>query len=284
MFVNESGKTEAHSMNTTNIQSTVIRPANVIEGLIEFGQDDRASFRPGSQVSADELAGFGLAKLDDVGSRTIRLVNVIRLAKQLPGVTVPMIDENGQVKKNGDKAIVKQQPAFDYVCAKIAKDCKTASTWQNIKGLIGCAELADAKGWVSSPFAVKEAMGYLTKAGVVKTDDDGKYVVIGTDPVVKQLKSGVGVNAVRPVLDKAKLAANKKAETAGTPAPFPKKGNIVPITAPVADTAEKLDREIVSLIGRFEKFTSSSEKRDAFRKVIRENVKKLAVMAGLEVK
>jgi len=194
-------------------QTEIIRPATVIRSLLAYGDNGLVAFAGTEKPSADELALVASEDANQAASVTLRAVNTVRLSRALPPVSV-------KGEKDG-KEITTETSAYDYVLAKVKAQCATDSTFQNVKGLIECADIAEKNKLTASPFAVKECLGYLRASGVL---DKETLALKGSDPVKAKLKDGVGVNAVRPVVAKAKEKANAKAKAKGEALPFPKAG------------------------------------------------------------
>lgn len=257
------------------IQSTVIRPVNVIASLLATDANGGVQLKAGSDVSADELAEYAADRANAAQSATIAAVNTVRLARLLPNVEIPAVMDGETVKSPAVK-----KSAFDYVLGKLKGLCATDSTFQNVKGLIECADIADKNNLPCSPFAVKEALGYMRAAGVL--DKDTLKLKAG-DSVTKALKDGAKVNAVRPVIGKAKEKANAKAAKENKALPFPKAG------APAKDETKEdlvlISTHIQLAVKAVTKLSEAGKGAEAKAEAVKvkAEIEQLAKLAGLVI-
>jgi hypothetical protein len=260
-------------------QVEVIRKPADIRPLFVIDEAGNVSFQKGAKVSANELAGLIIEDANSVTSQTVRIVNTARLSRQLPPVK--------ETKGGGEKKLsVVETDAFTYVMNKVREGCATPSTYANIAGLIECADIADRNNLKCSPFAVKEALGYLRKAGVLNSET---LKLTGGGKVVELLKSGAAkVNAIRPVIAEAKEKANGKAAKEGKPLPFPK-GGATPTpsadkpAAKVEDTIDKVALDLKGMINRIDALWAKGDV-DKQRPAIVDSARKIATLAGLIIK
>jgi hypothetical protein len=268
--------TRGDKQNTKMKALEVIRQPSDIRALLSYDANDNVSFTKGANVSAKELAGLVIDDANAITSGTIRAVNTMRLARQLPPVKVTV--------GGGDKKLkIESVPAFDFVVEQVREGCKTASTFQNIQGLILCADAVDKNNLKCSPFAFKEAKAFLEKSGVLNPET---LKLTGGGKVVELLKSGEAkVNSIRPVIKEAKDKANAKATKEGKPLPFPKGG--APLTnAPatkVEDTLDKVALDMKGLIARIDALWAKGDV-DKQRPAIVDSARKIATLAGLLIK
>lgn len=247
---------------------TIIRNAQQVAALLVIGGDNSVMFGKGDKPSADEIAEFAIDRANASSSASLQAVNACRLARMLPDV-VSGGDLMAGEKVGGKKSPVVKTPALSYVLERVKAGCATASTYQNIVGLIPCADMAD--GGNTSPFAYKEALGYLRKVGAVAENADGsvKLIMGKAGAVGKALKEGKGVNAMRPVVEKAKAAK---------PTLFPKKGTASePVK--VEDTADKVALDLKGIVARWDKLASAGKTKE-LRAAGAETVAALAKLAG----
>lgn len=253
-------------MNT----QTIIRPLSTIVSLLIIGDDNSVMFGKGDKPSIDEMAAFATDRANASASASLQAVNGVRACRMLPDVV-----SGGELlpgeKVGGKKSPVVKTPAVNYVLAKVKDGCATASTYQNIVGLIECADICANNNISASPFAVKESLGYLRKVGAIgEAGANGAKLLMGKAGTVgKALKEGKGVNAMRPVVEKAKAAK---------PTLFPKKGGT---TEPVKveDTADKVALDLKGIVGRWDKLASAGKAKE-LRGAASETVAALAKLAG----
>ena len=254
-----------------------IRPVSAIRALLSYGEDGSVQLAKRDDktpaLNVDEIALVTVEDAKAAKSATLRAVNTVRIARGFPDVvTAAVIDVAGKVTTPKNST-----PAFDYILAKVERECGSDAAFQNLRYLIGCADLVANSGLPCSPFAVKESLGYLKKVGAVPEILDAKSKVsMGkAGKVGAALKEGTGVNAMRPVL---------KAARAAKPALFPTGSGKKAAKAVVVakDDADKVSRDIQVIIQRWDKLAAGDAGK-ALRKACGESVGKLAVLAGLVV-
>lgn len=253
----------------------IIRSAAQVASILIIGEDNSVMFGKGDKPNADELAGFACDRANASASASLQAVNAVRLARCLPDIVT-----GGEVSKGKDgkdvKAPVVKTPAMKYVLELVEKGCKTPSTYQNISGLIACADIAANSDVSASPFAIKEGLGYLRKVGAIQDTDNGpKLIMSKGGAVAKALKSGTGVNAMRPVIDKAKKAK---------PTLFPAKTTTTS-KAPAApvkadDSADKLATDLKIIVARWDKLAGGKDGSAKLRAACSDKVVNLAKLAG----
>jgi len=249
------------------MKNEIIRNASQVALCLVIGADNSVQFAKDAKVSPDELAGFAVDRANASASASLQAVNAVRLARMLPDVV------SGGELVEGKKSPVVKTPAIKYVLEKVREGCATDSTYQNITALIACADICDNNGITASPFAVKEAMGYLRKVEAIQDTPSGaKLSLAKAGAVGKALKAGTGVNKMRPVLEKAKAAK---------PTLFKAKTTTKTPDAPVKadDTADKLATDLKIIVSRWDKLASVSV--TAVRNACGPTVAQLAKLAGL---
>lgn len=193
-----------------NTQTIAIKPLDQIRAQFVFNADCTVHFKKGADINADELATILIADCDSVGSVVERAVNMIRLARNLKPVQIGTTDKP------------EEMPAFEYVSAKVERECATKSTWSNVKGLIQYADIKDANNLPGSVYVVKEWTAYAGKMGLLDVKTGKLRDGAKSDPVIALAIEGKAkVNAIRPVLQKAKADANTAAIAQKKEAPFP---------------------------------------------------------------
>jgi hypothetical protein len=247
--------------NETTTQAAeveVIKSPREVETQLVIGEGNTVQFIKGAKVSPDELAGWVANRANNASSSSIQAVNGARLARKLPAVG--------------------KQSAFDYVLAKVRSECATESTYQNILALLPCADLVENSGLACSPFAVKEAIGFLKKKeAIAETANGFKMLSAKAGAVGIALKKGTGVNAMREVVGKAKD---------NNPTLFPKKtGSTSKKTETVKadDSADKLATDLKIIVSRWDKLASAKDGVKTLRNACGKTVADLAKLAGFEM-
>lgn len=260
------------NQQTQKMSNIIIRNASAVATLLVIGEDNSVMFGGGDKPNADELAGFAVDRANASASASLQAVNAVRLARCLPDIVT-----GGVVGAKGAKSPVVKTPAMKYVLELVERGCKTPSTYQNIAGLIECADIAANSGVTASPFAIKEGLGYLRKVGAIQSTDSGpKLLMSKGGAVAKALKAGTGVNAMRPVISKAKAAK---------PTLFPVKATGSTSKAPAApvkadDSADKLATDLKIIVGRWDKLAGGKDGSAKLRAACGETVANLAKLAG----
>ena len=245
----------------------VIRNAAQTAALLVIGADNSVLFGKGEKPNADELAGFAVDRANASASASLQAVNAVRLARCLPDI-VSGGEPITEGEKKGQKTPVVKTPAMKYVLEKVREGCATASTYQNIMGLIECADICDYSGITASPFAVKESLGYLRKVGAIGDGASGAKLLMGkAGSVGKALKEGKGVNAMRPVV---KAAKERKPDLFKSDSTAPAK---------VEDTADKVALDLKGIVARWDKLASAGKAKE-LRGAASETVAALAKLAG----
>lgn len=269
-------------MSSKQIEVAVEPKATDVLASLVIDADCNVSFKAGYSFGVDGLAIAATYKASESNSAGIVAANIMRLARKLPAVTV-----------DG-----KQVSAFAYVIDRVKAGLGTASAFNNVAGLIPCLEIRDANNLKASPFAIKEAMGYANKMGLL-ADDNKVKAGYEKDSVVLALKHGVGVNAIRPTIAAAKETANKEAEAKKEALPFPKptgrKGGVASAasapaiggTAPTVVAAPELTvaqvaLELGNVIDGWEKLVAGSQKPGETLAALRKALApKFAILKGL---
>lgn len=213
-----------------------IKPLTAIRAQFKFNADGSVDFIKGAQCNVDELATLVTEECNAAGSAIERTVNLIRLARKLPVVQV------GTAEKP------ETQSAFDYAKEKVERDCATKSTWYGVRALIEYADIRELNNLTGSVFTVKEWAAYARKLNLI--DKDGKLTVDAKlDPVIALVQKGEAkVNAIRPVIQDAKKAANEAAKKLNKPAPFPTRATTASDTASTQKPAEITTATVLSSI------------------------------------
>lgn len=178
---------KTNSMKPNQIETTVEPKASEVISALIVNEDGSYSLPKGFSYGVRGLVVAAVEKADASASAGVQAVNIIRLARAFPQV--------------------EGKDAFALACEQAAALCVSPGAWQNVQSLIACADLKDAWNLPGSVFSVKEAMGYVRKVGLI--GDDGKPAAKSkakSDPVVKALLAGKGVNAIREDIKAAKAA------------------------------------------------------------------------------
>jgi hypothetical protein len=270
-------------MSTQNAVAEIIVPVRSIKALEKaFIIDDATNtvtLAKDSKLTGPEMLTYLSSKVERMGSETIRLANTLRLAKMLPDVEDTVRNAKGEEVK-------KKFKAFDWVIAKLKANSATASTFTNIVYLIPALEVNEKNHLNVSPFATKNALGWLKEKGVI--DDDGKFKAgKETDPVRAKLVAGIGasklaedIRKIREEEKKAEAARNAPSAPAGeTPAPVDGQGTPV---EKGGDTPAKLSLDLVIMAGRFEKLNVELGP-DKVRPDVTGAIRDLAKLAGFDL-
>lgn len=245
---------------TVVLESPIIRPMGKLEKLFVYGADDSVTLVKDSKLSAPELVAFLSERVQKLGSESVRLANTLRLARMLPKV------------KEGEREV----DAFRWVTDRLKADSATVSAFQNIAYLVPAIDVKEANGLTVSPFAVKNALGWLKDKDVI--DDKGKFKPAAVaDPVVKLLNTGIGAS---------KLAAELKELRKPTPPATPVVTTGAPTGAPEVnkgeDTPAKVALDLRVILSRVEKLNVSLGV-DKVRSEITGSVRDLAKLAGFDL-
>lgn len=270
-------------------QATVMPTVEHSLSLFSFDDNGIATLVKDSKATVDDIVNATVHFAQSAKSATLKAVGVLRVARMLPPVSVV----------DGDK--VKAVSAYLMASERIKTTLKSDSAWFNLQGLIEAADVVAANDLPVSPFVVKESLGYLRKAGAFKKDGDAVTLkLMGHDTVAKALKAGkVGVNSVREVVAKAKAAkpdtfpkeaavaaakaAAAKAQASKAPGATGGTGAAGVVAGGTVLTAEHVARDIVSVVGTWDKAVAQGVKISELRKATRDAVESLAKLAGFEL-
>lgn len=257
------------TVNAPVVLEANIRPMKKLEKLFQYAADNSVTLVANSKLTAPELVAFLSERIVAWGSESIRLANTLRIARMLPPV------------KEGEREV----PAFKWAIEKLKANSATASTFTNIAYLVPAIDVKEANGGAFpdalSPFAVKNALGWLREKGVID-EKTGKLDPVKslTDPVVKRLKEGVGASKLASELKELR----KPAETT-TPAPASgttSASNPTPAVEKGADTPAKVALDLALIVGRVDKLNAAMG-REKVAPDITGAVKNLALLAGFDL-
>jgi hypothetical protein len=281
------------SNNTKAIETAakpveVIRKAEDVAKLLSFDElKGTALFTKGAQLSARELGGYAASQANAAESANLRAVAALRIAKNLPDIDTPKASGEGTYKRK----------AFDVACEYCASQCKTPSTWQNIRGLIAAVEVSLANGEIE-PYKLKNSLGYLNALGVIdektlKIKDSAK-----SDVGVKAiLDKTVKATAVLPQLTEAKRAHNAQAIAEGKEVPFPvqlskdqkealakAEAEKAKLQAGGTDVVGSVARQITTVIGLWQKTVDADSANIAkLRTACAKEIEALAKLGGYKL-
>lgn len=262
---------------TTDNKPEVLQSASEFAKQITTDAKGNVAFIHGAKPTIDGLAAFVAERANQSASIGIVAANTLRLARQMDDVKVPVIKDGKPVMKDG-VAVMEEQDAYKLACERVRSQVNSPEAFYNIQGLIECLEIRDDNNLDCSPFVVKEALGYFRKVGVL--NDKGKLRL--TDKVAKAVKGGTGVNKLREVIAEAKAAK---------PDLFPAKKRAGQTPAATAAQASKLEGLTCSshIIAADKNATAMMEKgkgaeAKADLALVKDQIRRLATLAGLEVK
>lgn len=268
----------------TDNAPTVIRKADVVGSFVMFDDDDKATLKAGSKLTALEIGELCADYANKAASATVRACNVLSLAHMLPPVETPRADGKGTY----------QRKAFDIASEYAKGRCKTVSAWNNVQGMFRSIQVGEKLKL--NPFKVKNGLGYLNAMNFLNDDGTLKESAKSDAGVLALMDKTVGNNALVDKLGEVKKRHNEAAKADGKPVPFPAveskaereaQAKLEAEKAKSNDTADAINREVVSVIGRVQNMFDNlptdggaAKAREAIRAILREKVNALALLVN----